>query len=236
MAQALIAGASGLIGGFLLRELLAAREYSGVTAVGRRPVDEADPKLRQVTVDFSALEKAGDDLRADDVFCCLGTTIRAAGSHEAFRAVDHGAVLALAWAAQRAGARRFFLVSSLGADAGTRSFYLRVKGETEDALGVLGFDVLNIFRPSLLLGPRREFRLGERLAQVGMWLADPLLLGRFRKYRAIEAATVARAMLRISFARGERGVRVFESDEIEDLGRFAPEASIGSPASPRAGG
>jgi uncharacterized protein YbjT (DUF2867 family) len=222
MATALIAGASGLVGGLLLRELLAAGEHRRVIAVGRRPVEIEHAHLRQVTVDFSALEKAGDDLQADDVFCCLGTTMRRAGSRAAFRAVDHGAVLALAWAAKRAGARRFFLVSSLGADAASRSFYLRVKGETEEALMVLGFEVLNIFRPSLLLGPRTGSRPGERLAQAALWVAEPLLLGGLRKYRAIEAATVARAMLRVSFARGERGVRVFESDEIEDLGRFAP--------------
>jgi uncharacterized protein YbjT (DUF2867 family) len=169
MATALIAGASGLVGGLLLRELLAAGEHRRVTAVGRRPVEVEHPRLRQVTVDFSALENAGDALQADDVFCCLGTTMRRAGSRAAFRAVDHGAVLALAWAAKRAG-----------------------------------------------------LRPGERLAQAALWVAEPLLLGRLRKYRAIEAATVARAMLRVSFARGERGVRVFESDEIEDLGRFAP--------------
>jgi len=220
MAKALIAGASGLIGGLLLRELLAADEHRQVVAVGRRPVEVEHPRLRQATVDFAALEKSGEVLQADDAFCCLGTTIRRAGSREAFRAVDHGAVLAFAWAAKRAGARRFFVVSSLGADADARGFYLRVKGETEDALAVLGFEVLNILRPSLLLGPRAEFRAGERIAQAALWLAEPLLFGRWGKYRAIEAATVARAMARLSFARGERGVRVFESDEIEDLGRF----------------
>lgn len=219
MARALIAGASGLVGGQLLGQLLAATEYERVIAVGRRPLGLTHPKLVQVTAEFASLDAVKNELRADDAFCCLGTTIRVAGSRDAFRAVDHGAVLAFAWAAQRGGASRFFVVSSLGADAQARVFYNRVKGETEEALRVLNFGTLGIFRPSLLRGPRPEFRPGERIGQGVMSLVGPLLFGSWRKYRAIEAATVARAMLRCSFGRPGRGELVFESDEIEDLGR-----------------
>jgi uncharacterized protein YbjT (DUF2867 family) len=173
-----------------------------------------------VVVDFSVLEEVTEDLVCDDAFCCLGSTIKQAGSPENFRAVDHAAVLAFAWAARRNGARRFFLVSSLGANASSRFFYNRVKGETEEALPVLGFQTLGIFRPSLLVGPRAEFRLGERLSAVIMWLAEPLLLGRLRPYRAIRAEVVARAMLRCSFGREGQGVLVFRSDEIQDLGEY----------------
>lgn len=218
MAIALIAGASGLVGGFLLRQLLEAPEYERVIALGRRPLDLAHPKLVQVTADFTALEKVTADLRCDDAFCCLGTTIKRAGSRENFRAVDHAAVLAFAWAARRNGAARFFVVTALGADARSRIFYNRVKGETEEALEVLDFRTLAIFRPSLLLGPRAEKRLGERVGAALMWLADPLLLGPLRKYRAIRAEVVARAMLRCSFGRNGQGVLIFPSDEIEDLG------------------
>lgn len=220
MPTALIAGATGLVGGCLLRQLLEMPEYDRVVALGRRPVGLAHPKLVQVTADFVALDRVAADLRCDDVFCCLGTTIRQAGSRDAFRAVDHGAVLALAWAARRNGARRFFLVSSLGADARSRFFYNRVKGETEEALTVLGFPTLAIFRPSLLLGPRSKPRLGERIGAVGMWLLDPLLLGRLRQFRAIQAEVVARAMARCSCGRDGQGVLVFRSDEIQDLGGF----------------
>ena len=219
MKTALIAGASGLVGGQLLRQLLDAPEYDRVIAVGRRPVDGAHAKLTQVTADFAALDGVASELRADDAYCCLGTTISAAGSRDAFRAVDHGAVLALAWAAQRGGAQRFFTVSSLGADAQSRVFYNRVKGETEEALQVLDFGTLGIFRPSLLKGRRREFRLGEKIGHGVMALAGPLLFGSWKKYRAIEAAIVARAMLRCSLGAPGQGVLVFESDEIEDLGR-----------------
>jgi uncharacterized protein YbjT (DUF2867 family) len=218
MAIALLAGASGLVGGFLLRQLLESPEYERVIALGRRPLELAHPKLTQVTADFAALDQVTADLRCDDAFCCLGTTIKRAGSPPAFRAVDHAAVLAFAWTARRNGAARFFVVTALGADARSRVFYNRVKGETEEALEVLDFKTLAIFRPSLLLGPRVEPRLGERLGAVVMWLADPLLLGSLRKYRSIQAEVVARAMLRCSFGRDGQGVLIFPSDEVEDLG------------------
>ncbi len=220
MRTALIAGATGLVGGLLLRQLLDTPEYGRVITLGRRPVELAHPKLSQVTADLAALDKVTADLRCDDAFCCLGTTIRRAGSQAAFRAVDHGAVLAFAWTARRNGATRFFVVSSLGANARSRFFYNRVKGETEEALEVLDFKTLAIFRPSLLLGPRQETRFGERIGEVVMWLADPLLLGSLRKYRAIQAEVVARAMVRCSFGHDGQGVLIFPSDEIEDMGGF----------------
>lgn len=220
MGTALIAGASGLVGGELLQQLLAAPEYDRVIALGRRRVEVVHPKLVQVVADFSALEQTTSDLRCTDAYCCLGTTLKAAGSRAAFRAVDHAAVLAFAWAAHRAGAQRFFVVSALGAEAGSRVFYNRVKGETEDALRVLDFATLAIFRPSLLLGRRAQARLGERVMAALLWLAEPLLLGRLRKYRAIQAEVVARAMLRCSFGRAGQGELVFLSDEIQDMGEF----------------
>jgi uncharacterized protein YbjT (DUF2867 family) len=221
MPTAFIAGASGLVGRSLLDQLLAAPEYDRVVALGRRKLEDVShARLQQVTVDFAALDGAVADLPCDDAFCCLGTTIRRAGSREAFRAVDHAAVLAFAWAAKRLGARRFFVVTALGADPESRVFYNRVKGETEMALEVLGFETLAIFRPSLLIGKRRELRPGERVMIPVFWLAEPLLVGRLRKYRAIRAEVVARAMLRCSFGRGGQGLLVFPSDEIQDLGGF----------------
>jgi len=221
MSTALIAGASGLVGGHLLRQLLDHADYTRVVALVRRPLALSHPKLEQVMVDFVALEKVTADLKCDDAFCCLGTTIKEAGSRENFRAVDHVAVLAFAWVAQRNGARRFFVVSSLGANADSRVFYSRVKGEAEEALMVLGFGTLAIFQPSLLLGVRSKTRLGERLWAKVMWLFDPLLFGGLRKFRAIEAEVVARAMLRCSFGRADQGVLVVPSDEIQDLGLFS---------------
>lgn len=221
MPTALIAGASGLVGGHLLDLLLAAPEYDRVVSVGRRRLPLEHAKLQQAIVDFTALEKNGTDLRCDDAFCCLGTTIKQAGSREKFRAVDHAAVLAFAWAARRNGARRFFVVSSLGADSSSRIFYTRVKGETEEALQILDFKTLAIFQPSFLLGRRTDRRLGERIMGAVLWLAEPMMFGPLRKYRAIQAEVVARAMLRSSFGEGARGLLVYPSDEIEDLGAFS---------------
>ena len=220
MRTALLAGGSGLVGGILLRQLLAAPEYGRVIALGRRPLDLSHPKLVQVMADFAALEKISGELRSDDAFCCIGTTIKQAGSKAAFRAIDHAAVLAFAWLARRTGAERFFFVSWLGANAQSRFFYNRVKGETEEALEVLDFKTLGLFRPSLLLGPRAKSRLGERIAEVILWVAEPLLLGGLRKYRSIQAEVVARAMLRCSFGRSGQGVLIFLSDEIQDLGEY----------------
>ncbi|HEX2860743.1 MAG TPA: NAD(P)H-binding protein [Lacunisphaera sp.] len=221
MSTAFIAGASGLVGRSLLAQLLAAPEYDQVVSLGRRKIaDLAHAKLEQQVVDFTALDGAVADFSCDDAFCCLGTTIREAGSREAFRAVDQAAVLAFAWAAKRRGARRLFVITALGADATSRMFYPRVKGETEAALNVLDFETLAIFRPSLLRGQRARTRLGERFMGVALWFAEPLLLGGFRKYRSIEAEVVAGAMLRCSYGRGGQGLLVFSSDEIQDLGAF----------------
>ncbi|HTL69591.1 MAG TPA: NAD(P)H-binding protein [Lacunisphaera sp.] len=218
MPTAFIAGASGLVGRHLLRELLAAGEYDRVVAFVRRPLGVVDPRLVEVTTDFTGLDRVADGMACDDAFCCLGTTRWRAGSRAGFRAVDHGAVLAFAWAARRAGAQRLFLVSALGANSASHFFYHRVKGETEEALYVLGFRTLAIFRPSLLLGRRGEFRLGETLSAALLWFGEPLLRGPLRKYRAIGADVVARAIVRCSFGRQAEGVLVFPSNEIQDLG------------------
>jgi len=216
----MIAGASGLVGAELLRQLLAAPDYTRVISLGRRSLAVSHEKLEQITTTFTSLDVLGADARFDDAFCCLGTTQRKAGSRENFRAVDQTAVLAFAWAARRHGARRFFLVSALGANPGSRVFYSRVKGETEEALTVLGFESLVIFQPSLLLGVRAERRLGERFGAAALWLAEPFLRGQWRKYRAIEGAVVARAMVRRATGPDPRGVQIIPSDEIQELGGF----------------
>lgn len=163
---AVLAGATGLVGTALLSRLLADPGTAQVYALARKPLPTHD-KLRQCPADFDRLDLALAALppqAAPDVYCALGTTIKAAGSQSAFRRVDHDYVLALAHWAVRAQARRFLLVSALGADSQSRNFYSRVKGETEVALRALPLRSLVIARPSLLAGHRREWRSGERLA------------------------------------------------------------------------
>lgn len=215
MRTALVAGASGLVGSLLLDELLAEARYSQVISLGRRALPRQEPRLVQRTVDFSRLESEPLPL-VDDAFCCLGTTIKKAGSREAFRAVDYEAVLAFARAAQRAGARRFLVVTALGADARSRVFYNRVKGEVEEALEGLGLECLVVAQPSLLLGERQESRPGERAAIVASRLLAPLL--RPLPSRPIEARTVARALVRLA-REATPGVRVVRSGELQRLGR-----------------
>ncbi|MFN7219977.1 MAG: hypothetical protein ACK5UX_05005, partial [Burkholderiales bacterium] len=145
--------------------------------------------------------------------CCLGTTMKRAGSAEAFRRVDFDYVVAFARATRAAGARQFIVISALGASTRSRAFYNRVKGEMEDAVAAMDFDSLCIMRPSLLVGARDEVRVAERLGIVAASVISPFLHGGWRKYRSIPAAIVARAMIATALAQ-EPGIEVLESDEI----------------------
>jgi uncharacterized protein YbjT (DUF2867 family) len=212
---ALIAGATGLVGGHVLGLLLEDPAYTRVVSVSRRPVHTTPAKLEQHIVDFATLPEMPP---ADDAFCCLGTTIRRAGSQEAFRRVDYDYVVSFASAAHRAGARQLLLVSAVGADPAARVFYSRVKGEVEAAVRQMPFEGIQIFRPSLLLGERTEFRLGERVATWFAPVAGLALVGSLRRYLPIEAADVARAMVRIA-REAPRGPSVFEYDAIIALAK-----------------
>jgi uncharacterized protein YbjT (DUF2867 family) len=209
--SALVAGATGLVGSHVLSLLLADARWSRVVTVGRRATGQQRAKLEQRVLDLGELETVSDLPRVDDVFCCLGTTIIKAGSRPAFRLVDHDFVVALAHAGLRAGATQFLLVSAIGADPESRVFYSRVKGETEAAIRKLPYEAVQILRPSLLLGERPEFRLGERVAALAAPLMTGLLFGRLQRYRPIQAATVARAMVTIA-KEAPRGPNVYEYD------------------------
>lgn len=206
-ASALVAGATGLVGRELLRQLAEA-PYGRVGALLRRVPDDLPSAVTPIVADFEHLDRVADRLAVDDVFCALGTTIRTAGSQEAFRRVDHDYVVALARLARARGARHFLLVSSLGADPRSRVFYSRVKGEVEAAVQAVGYPSVTIVRPSLLLGARQEFRLGERLMQP----LGPLMP---RRFRPVHARAVAATLLRAARA-AEPGVQVIESRDIAD--------------------
>jgi uncharacterized protein YbjT (DUF2867 family) len=215
---ALLAGATGLVGGHCLERLLAEPAYTRVITLGRRPLDRADPKLEQRVVELNRLGVVGFEFpRAADVFCCLGTTLKQAGSEAAFRQVDFTFVVSLASLALGACAQQFLLVSSLGASPTSRIFYSRVKGETEAAVSALPFEGRQIFRPSILVGERSEHRRGESIGVAVMRGTAFAMVGPLRKYRPIGAATVAEAMVRVAL-RAPRGIHVYESDEIERLG------------------
>lgn len=218
MRTALVAGATGLVGGHLLRLLLEDAAYERVTALVRRGVPLSHRKLVQREINFDLLRDLAGSTRVHDVFCALGTTMRQAGSRNAFRKVDFTYVTELARLASDQRASQFLLVSSLGANPRSRVFYNRVKGEAEDAVRQLRFDAIHILRPSLLVGDRKESRPGERLGIVVARLATPFLVGPLRPYRPIAAETVARAMVRAA-REGKRGVHAYRSDQIQTLGQ-----------------
>lgn len=207
--RVLLAGSSGLVGRECLELLVADPTVVTVTALVRRdPPGELrrSGKLRFERVDFDALEASRQLFAVDQVVCALGTTIRKAGSRKAFRRVDFDYPLAIARLALELGARHFLLVSAIGADARSSVFYSRVKGELEEAIAALGYPAFTIVRPSLLLGEREEFRLGEEVAKRFAW-AMP------RRYRPVTARDVAAAL--ITAARQNRpGRRIIESTGI----------------------
>ena len=213
---AAVLGASGLVGGFCLRALVDDPDYTRVLTFGRRelpPLTRA--KVTQRVADLGSLN-AEDFREVQDVFCALGTTIRKAGSQAAFRGVDLELPLRAAQEAWRAGAEQFVVVSSVGADAGSKNFYLRTKGELERELSRLPFRAIHILRPSLLIGKRQEFRLGESIAMKIAPALDLLTLGPWRKYHSMPAQIAGKAMVGAA-KQAKNGTLVYEYDGIVNL-------------------
>lgn len=205
----LIVGATGLVGGHVLNLALADTRITAVTAPARRRLAH-HPKLHAPIVDFDSLPEDAPWWRADAVICALGTTMRTAGSKPAFRRVDHDYPLNVARLARKHGAQTFVLNSSLGADPGSGSFYLQVKGETERDLAVLGFASLTYVRPGLIGGERQEFRPAERLMAPVLRLLGPLLP---KAWRINPAPTIASALLEAAIAAAP-GNHVIPSDQL----------------------
>ncbi|WP_349263880.1 NAD(P)H-binding protein [Longimicrobium sp.] len=216
-ASALLLGATGLVGGHVLRLLLDDPSYERVVVLGRRPTGQRHPKLTEHVAPLEGMAEHAGAFAVDDVFCCLGTTLRTAGSREAFSAVDLDAVALSARLAAEQGATRYLLVTSAGAGVKSPFFYSRVKGQAEEAVTSLPFGSTVILRPSQLLGQRGERRPVEAVAQRVMSALGPAFVGPLRRYRAIDAAVVARAMVRLA-KQAPPGVRVVESDEIQEIG------------------
>lgn len=208
---ALILGASGLIGKNLTQQLLDSNTYTLVKVLVRNPMDLEHPQLKQQIYDYDTPNAAL--LTADHIYCCLGTTIKTAGSEAAFRQVDYDYVVETAALAQQQGAKRLAVVSSMGADANSKMLYSRVKGEMEAAVQAQDWDALYIVRPSLLLGDRKESRLGESLGKAAAKGLDFLIPAR---YKGIEAAQVAKAMHHY-LSVGTDGEHLVESDVLRRI-------------------
>ena len=213
-STALLLGATGLVGGHLLP--LLADGWARVVTLGRRPMPPAGPTHSHHVVDFDRLGEHEGLFACDALFCCLGTTMKQAGSKAAFRRVDLEIPAQAARLAAAGGATRVSLVSALGADPDSRVFYNRTKGEAEAAVRAAGLASTQIFRPSLLTGDRDETRLGEAVGELILGAATPLLIGPLRTLRPTAARDVARAQAAAARS-GTSGVEVFDPVAIRRL-------------------
>jgi len=211
MKTAVIAGYSGLVGSHLLHLLLADDHYDRVIGLGRKKIDLNHAKFTQFIVDFNALDFTAE--KVDDVFCCLGTTMKKAGSKDKFRLVDFQYPLNLANVCLAKGANKFLMVSSMGASEHSGIFYNKVKGEVEKAVSQLGYKQVVFVRPSLLLGDRSESRLGEDISKVIMKSLEFMFFGPLKNYKAIKGSQVARA-LQYYAGNDEPGVRIYLSGQL----------------------
>jgi uncharacterized protein YbjT (DUF2867 family) len=212
--KAIVAGATGLVGELLTDLLLRNKDYEEVVVLVRNSTGKKHPKLREIVCDFENIAHLHEQISADTAFCALGTTIAKAGTKEAFFRVDYDYVVNFARECSLSGVKHFLVVSALGADASSLIFYNRVKGKTEDALKLMGFEQLSILRPSLLLGKRKEMRFGED--------AGKMFNAAFRffipeRYKGIEARQVAYSMLKIAQTGNTPGVHFYESEMLRKI-------------------
>jgi uncharacterized protein YbjT (DUF2867 family) len=211
----LLLGATGLVGGECLKLLCEDDFWNRVVVLTRRPLppEVNHPKLEAQVIDFDHPEKFRDMIKAEQVISALGTTIKKAGSQDNFYRVDFTYPYQIAEIALKNGAEHLLLVSSSGADAKSGIFYSRVKGELDEAVSKLGYRSVSIFRPSLLLGDRKEFRLGE---EIGKFFGGIIRFALPARYKPVHARAVAGAIIDVAKA-NQSGVRIIESDEIRRI-------------------
>ena len=206
----MVIGGTGLIGSSLIELLLADGRYAVISLVRKKSALNNN-QLTEVVFNFDNPDRRL--VVADEVFCCLGTTIKTAGSKDAFYKVDHDYVVETAQLAQTNGAKKFAMVSSMGANKNATFFYSKVKGITEEAVSNISYESIFIFRPSLLLGQRKEFRFGELVSKVLMTVFSFAIP---KKYKAIQSRQVAKAMI-ASMNTGQTGIHIIESDRIASM-------------------
>lgn len=214
--KAVIAGASGLVGSILLEQLLNHPNYNEVLVLVRKKLNVEHKKLRQLVVDFDRLDDYRSHTNGYALFCCLGTTQSKTPNLKIYRKIDHDYPLQLAKIGAKNSMQQFHFISSLGADAYSFAFYSKLKGETEDDLKVVSLPCIYIYQPSLLTGNRQEKRFVEKFATIVFKLLDPILTGKFEKYKSISAETVAKAMVNQSL-KNNFGIFTYPSDQIKKL-------------------
>lgn len=214
--SALLVGASGLVGGELLNCLLIGQEYSEVLILVRKPLGLKHPKLKEHLIEFEDLAQYKDLFKVNDVFCCLGTTIKKAGSQDAFKKVDVEYPLEIARLAKEMRAEKFLIISSMGANSKSAVFYSRMKGMLEQRLKEIWSESLYIFRPSLLLGDRKEIRFGESASAFLTKGISFIFVGALKKYKPIAAETVANGLYKAAQSNSE-GIHTYLSNEIAEI-------------------
>ncbi|MDC0702506.1 NAD-dependent epimerase/dehydratase family protein [Priestia sp. AB] len=211
--SALVLGASGLVGQELLKMLLSNSLYNHVTVCVRKKLPIEHTKLRQLEIDFSELDKHEECFAVDDVYCCLGTTMKKAKTKAKFIKVDYEFPLKAAKCAEKYRCKNFLTITAIGADLRSPFFYSKVKGQVEEDIASLYIRSTHFFRPSLLLGKRQEFRLFEKIGGYTLKSCSFCLVGKWRKYRPIKAYNVAKSMMKAALE-DKCGVHVHESQDI----------------------
>ena len=211
--KALVIGATGLIGKSVTQQLLEHDQYESVTVLVRRPLELYNEKLQQIEVDFDHLPTYDLYFQVDDLYICLGTTIKKAKTRDMFEKVDYDYVVDAVNLAATNRVERVAIVSAIGANSSSNIFYNKVKGKMEEAVQQVKINSLYIMRPSLLLGDRNEFRFGEKVAEKLSYIFTPLLKGKLAKYRPVRGGDVAYTMIE-NVIKGEKGIHIIESNNI----------------------
>lgn len=213
---AIVIGATGSVGTALIRLLIEDPRYVAIIALIRTEIPLSHPKLKQVQINFDSIRDYAHEIKGDTVFCCLGTTAAQTPDKKEYKKIDFKYPLDLAWIAHENGAKSYHLVSAIGADAKSKVFYTKTKGQLELELQKVPYENIHIYRPSILDAKRKQYRLAEDLLNKVMHIVNPLLIGPLRKYRSIKVECVAKAMLRYSLEQ-KQGVYIHQSDEIQAM-------------------
>ena len=226
MRSAIVVGGTGLVGTSLVKLLCESEEYISITVIARRKLSFEHPKLTVKIRSFDELEEKDIDF-AHEIFCCLGTTQKKAGSREEFEKVDVEYPLRVASLAKKCGIMHFIIISAMGANEKSKVYYNRVKGKLEKELIALELPQLSIVRPSLLVGERNEFRFGEKMGEWVLKVLNPLFVGPMKKYRSIKATQLALAMKVIALFGKKKAVTIYNSAQLAEL--KMPQQKIDDP-------